>query len=124
MATTFRIVVTTQVHENYGAHNWDGEGECPQYWKAKGGNEYQQLVGTASEIAEMGSEQISAKVREFVAKITNKDDFFDEYVINWSLVPNTEETYGEKELREMLAEGYINQEAHDRRKAELVAVLG
>lgn len=22
--------------ENYGAHDWDGEGECPQHWKNKG----------------------------------------------------------------------------------------
>jgi hypothetical protein len=26
--------------ENYGAHDWDGEGECPQYWKFKGGEDY------------------------------------------------------------------------------------
>jgi hypothetical protein len=26
--------------ENYGAHDWDGEGECPQRWKFKGGSEY------------------------------------------------------------------------------------
>ena len=24
----------------YGAHDWDGVGECPQYWKAKGGSDY------------------------------------------------------------------------------------
>ena len=34
-----RILVTTQIEENYGAHAWNGEGECPQYWKFKGGNE-------------------------------------------------------------------------------------
>ena len=35
-----KLLITTQVYENYGAHDWDGVGECPQYWKAKGGNEY------------------------------------------------------------------------------------
>jgi hypothetical protein len=25
------------MQENYGAHDWDGEGNCPQYWKNKGG---------------------------------------------------------------------------------------
>jgi hypothetical protein len=35
-----KLLITTQVYENYGAHDWDGEGECPQYWKAKGGSEY------------------------------------------------------------------------------------
>jgi hypothetical protein len=35
-----KLLITTQVRENYGAHDWDGVGECPQYWKSKGGNEY------------------------------------------------------------------------------------
>lgn len=32
----FTIYATGQFMENYGAHDWDGEGECPQYWKCKG----------------------------------------------------------------------------------------
>ena len=35
--TTRSIVVNCQYRENYGAHQWDGEGKCPQYWKCKGG---------------------------------------------------------------------------------------
>jgi hypothetical protein len=35
-----KLVISTQVYENYGAHDWDGTGECPQYWKAKGGSDY------------------------------------------------------------------------------------
>lgn len=35
-----KLLITTQVYENYGAHDWDGTGECPQYWKAKGGMDY------------------------------------------------------------------------------------
>jgi hypothetical protein len=34
------LVIDTQYMENYGAHAWDGEGECPQYWKMKGGSSY------------------------------------------------------------------------------------
>ena len=34
------LVIRTQYMENYGAHDWDGQGECPQYWKMKGGSEY------------------------------------------------------------------------------------
>ena len=30
----------TQIRENYGAHDWDGTGECPQMWKCKGGEDY------------------------------------------------------------------------------------
>jgi hypothetical protein len=34
------LVIQTQYQENYGAHDWDGEGACPQYWKMKGGQEF------------------------------------------------------------------------------------
>lgn len=32
-----KVIIQTQTYENYGAHDWDGEGECPQRWKPKGG---------------------------------------------------------------------------------------
>ena len=35
-----KLVIQTQFRENYGAHDWDGKGECPQYWKFKGGDTY------------------------------------------------------------------------------------
>lgn len=31
------LQITAQVQENYGTHNWNGQGECPQHWKMKGG---------------------------------------------------------------------------------------
>ena len=34
------LIITTQHRENYGAHDWNGEGECPQHWKYKGGSTY------------------------------------------------------------------------------------
>lgn len=34
------VVVNTQYMENYGAHDWDGVGAAPQYWKYKGGSMY------------------------------------------------------------------------------------
>ena len=35
-----KLCITTQYRENYGAHDWDGTGQCDQYWKNKGGEEY------------------------------------------------------------------------------------
>ena len=35
-----KLVIHTQHEENYGAHDWDGQGECPQRWKFKGGDTY------------------------------------------------------------------------------------
>ena len=34
------LVILTQYKENYGAPDWDGKGECPRYWKFKGGSTY------------------------------------------------------------------------------------
>jgi|TARA_R100000081_G_C4779311_1_gene150489 hypothetical protein len=31
-----KCVIKVQYKENYGYHNWNGEGECPQHWKKKG----------------------------------------------------------------------------------------
>tara|TARA_Y100001963_G_C6792407_1_gene456369 strand:+ start:796 stop:1254 length:459 start_codon:yes stop_codon:yes gene_type:complete len=30
------INIDFEYHENYGAHGWNGKGECPQHWKPKG----------------------------------------------------------------------------------------
>ena len=59
--------IFTQIIENYGAHDWSGEGECPQYWKKKGGNTYL-LTNEVDPIA-------------FASAITQKDDYFSEFVI-------------------------------------------
>lgn len=37
--TSVSIIATYAVRENYGAHDWDGVGACPQYWKNKGSTE-------------------------------------------------------------------------------------
>ena len=35
-----KLVIQTQYRENYSAWDWDGQGECPQGWKNKGGSTY------------------------------------------------------------------------------------
>lgn len=40
--------ITAQYHENYGAHSWDGQGECPQAWKPKGGQVFTLRVDSDS----------------------------------------------------------------------------
>ena len=37
---TIDVHVLSAIRENYGAHDWDGTGECPQMWKNKGGDNY------------------------------------------------------------------------------------
>ena len=70
------LVIRTQVYENYGAHDWDGKGECPQYWKAKGGHEYK-VLGVPldvdfQEVVEM-------------ANVATNNNYIEENVIDWSI---------------------------------------
>ena len=64
------LAIDTQYRENYGAHDWDGEGECPQYWKSKGGSTY--LVTGASH---------QDAINELTALINYKNEASEEYVI-------------------------------------------
>ena len=116
---TFRLVITTQVHENYGAHCWDGKGECPQYWKAKGGNEYQRNIGDANTVIEMGHKAISDLAGEMASRIARQDEYWEEYAIGWAIIPSNEETYEEKDLREMLEWGMLTEKQYKRRIADL-----
>ena len=40
--------ITAQYSENYGAHSWNGQGECPQAWKPKGGQVFTLRVNSDS----------------------------------------------------------------------------
>lgn len=78
------IVIHTQHMENYGAHDWDGEGECPQYWKAKGGNTYI-LRGVSV------AEAMDGSVYELLsAAIESKSEHFEEYIIGNQLIDNVD----------------------------------
>ena len=76
-----KLLITTQVYENYGAHDWDGKNECPQYWKAKGGDEYvvknfQGGQGDAATTALM-------LLRDQIEKDT---PYYREQIIDWKIV--------------------------------------
>ena len=75
-----KVVVHTQIRENYGAHDWDGQGECPQYWKFKGGNTYV-VHGVSVENA-----QDSAWWDSLHACIESFDESFEEYILGSDLV--------------------------------------
>ena len=75
-----KIVIDTQICENYGAHAWDGEGECPQYWKFKGGSTY-----AADITLEEATRRLRGIAEELCKKVTHDDEYWQEYVINWGL---------------------------------------
>ena len=75
-----KLVLQTQNRENYGYHDWDGQGECPQYWKFKGGNTYV-VHGVSVENA-----QDSAWYDNLSAAIEWFGEAFEEYIIGSDLV--------------------------------------
>ena len=73
------LVIQTQHKENYGAHNWDGTGECPQHWKFKGGNTYFVSDLTSKQINKIAQGGIPTleKLIEF------RNEGFEEYILYW-----------------------------------------
>lgn len=74
-----KIVFQTQIRENYGAHDWDGQGECPQYWKYKGGNTY--VVN-----CDLNQAMDKAFWERASNAVTEDGDYFEEYVISSELI--------------------------------------
>jgi len=70
------LVIRTQFMENYGAHDWDGTGECPQYWKMKGGSEYK-----------ITNVPLNIDYQEVVSMANVETDNIGcrEYILDWSL---------------------------------------
>lgn len=90
-----KIIFHTQVHENYGAHDWDGKGQCPQYWKAKGGNDIE-LDRELTHDECFDQSLVKALVEAATAKINLKNDYYEEYVIDWEFIDSDYLTSFEK----------------------------
>ena len=88
-----KLLITTQVYENYGAHDWDGVGECPQYWKAKGGNDY--VVKKFKDI-----NKVTETVMALRGQIEQDNEGFRETIINFEVVANDYLTEFEKDQLE------------------------
>ncbi len=73
-----KLLIQTQVMENYGAHDWDGQGSCPQYWKAKGGNDY-----VVKNIDPNRAGQIATWA---CGEIEQDNEYFREFAVNWEVV--------------------------------------
>jgi len=91
----FNIIISTQIHENYGAHDWDGTGQCPQYWKAKGGNEYRHPIALdLSEVQDRS--KVSVIVKELTNSVVRDNDFYQETSLDWYFLPVGDLTSEEK----------------------------
>jgi hypothetical protein len=85
-----KLLITTQVYENYGAHDWDGKGACPQYWKAKGGNDY--VVKKFRNI-----NKATETVMTLRGQIESDNEYFREHIIGWEIVADDYLTEFEKD---------------------------
>ena len=86
-----QLFVYTQIRENYGAHEWDGEGECPQYWKPKGGETYK--VRSSLVDADLLTELVMA-VR---SQIEMDSPYLTEEIVDWEVVRDDELTEFERD---------------------------
>ena len=77
-----QLLITTQYQENYGAHDWDGEGACPQYWKFKGGMDYKYDLGSQVRSADA----LAELVEYFRPQIEESNDYVRNDIIGWQLV--------------------------------------
>ena len=76
-----KLHIYTQDQENYGAHDWDGEGECPQYWKFKGGQDFFVPMGNR-----INSETATAIVMAVRGDIEENNEYFSSQIIGWDIV--------------------------------------
>ena len=76
-----KLHIYTQDQENYGAHDWDGVGECPQYWKFKGGQDF--FVPMSNKIS---SETATAIVLAVRGDIEEDNQYFRRLIIGWDIV--------------------------------------
>lgn len=74
-----KLLIQTQVFENYGAHNWNGTGACPQYWKAKGGNDY--VVKNFRDY-----NRVTEVVMALRSDIEQDNESYREHIIGWEVV--------------------------------------
>ena len=92
-----KLLITTQVYENYGAHDWDGTGECPQYWKAKGGSDYV--------VKNVNVNKVTETVMAVRSQIEQDNYAFRETIIDWSIV--SDDALTEFEQSQLAYEGKI-----------------
>jgi hypothetical protein len=88
-----KLLITTQVYENYGAHDWDGKNECPQYWKAKGGSDY--VVKKFKDF-----NKVTETVMALRSQIESDNDHYRETIINFEVVADDYLTEFEKDQLE------------------------
>ena len=80
-----KLHITCQYMENYGAHDWDGKGECPQYWKFKGGEDFFYPLGQFAPNAE----HIEELIEYFRPQVEWDDVGSRQYIVGYGIVEDS-----------------------------------
>ena len=81
-----KLYIFTQDLENYGAHDWDGEGEVPQYWKAKGGTDYIVDIPGFRWNHEFAEKNLRSIVDELRFVIEESNDYYRSSILGYEVV--------------------------------------
>jgi len=108
------LVIDTQFQENYGAHDWDGEGACPQYWKFKGGSSYK-VVGVPEGF------DIDTAVGIVSPEIVRDNDYCREYILGYRM--EADDYLSDFERSQLEYDGVITYKEPELQFGELRAVF-
>ena len=95
-----QLLISTQIQENYGAHDWDGEGSCPQRWKFKSGQDYKYDLGSASRNADA----LIELVEHFRPEIEEDNDYYRNHIVGYEVVSDDHLTEFEQSQLEYLGQ--------------------
>ena len=87
-----KLHITCQYMENYGAHDWDGQGECPQHWKFKGGEDFFYPLGKFGRSEEALTELVMA----LRPQVEWDNVGSRQYIVGWGVVADDYMTEFEK----------------------------
>ena len=82
MRLNMKLIIDTQHRENYAAHDWDGTGECLEYWKNKGGSTYVVENLSSAQVSKIRKEGIPTLSK----LIERSDEFFQEFILDFTFV--------------------------------------
>lgn len=106
---TYRVVVSVQHYENYGWCDWDGNGPCPQRWKAKGGSDYIVVEGLSEK------DMLTTDPMSYVPEgIGHKSEGFEEMILGVEFLPSNVPTYEETMVKDMMEWGGMRRAEADR----------
>ena len=77
-----KLVIQTQYKENYAFPDWDGKGDCPEYWKFKGGSTY--VVPNFH--VSPNDEYMTKVIKDLTSLIEYSNEASMEYILDWEIV--------------------------------------